>query len=93
MFPLWTIGVAFAAAIVFVFATAWALLALYNRACQRAADRAADERVTDPGLSAAWAHSRTHPDANRAPFVLDTDSDDGQRMRPALRQHNGGDAE
>lgn len=94
MFPPWLIVVAFAAAVVFALLTAAILIATYRHRKRR--DRPTPERVTDPGLSAAWAHSRTHPQACRDPFVLDTDPDErGSALRPALRRQqqdgNGGD--
>lgn len=93
MFPPWLIVVAFAAAVVFLLLTAAILLATYRYRKRRNAERAAGERVTDPGLSAAWTHSRSNPQATRDPMVLDTDGDDGQRLRPALRrQQDEGDA-
>lgn len=93
MFPPWLIVVAFAAAVAFALLTAAILLSTYRYWKRRGADRATPERPTNPGLSAAWTHSRGYPDASRDPFTLDTDGDDGRRMRPALRrQQDEGDA-
>lgn len=93
MFPPWLIVVAFAAAVVFLLLSGAVAIATYRYRKRRDAERAAGERVTDPGLSAAWTHSRTHPQATREPFTLDTDGDDGRRLRPALRrQQDEGDA-
>lgn len=91
MIPVWTLVVAFAAAVVFLLLTAAILVSTYRYRKRRGAERAADQRVTDPGLSAAWQYSRNRPDAAREPMVLDTDGDDGQRMRPALRRQQDED--
>lgn len=85
MFPGWTLVVAFGAAVLFVLLAGWLVLGCYSRARQRDADRAAAERVTDPGVAAAWAYSRHHPDAARAPMVLDTNPDErGAPLRPGI---------
>lgn len=93
MVPVFWLPVTVGAVLVAVAGLLWLVLGAYSRARQRDADRATPQRVTDPGLAAAWAHSRHHPDASRDPFTLDTDPDErGAPVRPALRQQQpGGD--